>query len=347
MGEATSGGGRIAWLDILRGLGIVAVALGHSPGLPEAVHKYLYAFHMPLFFFASGLVFRLDAVALPLRQFAARLARRLLVPYLFFSVASYLFWLLIRRHFGKGPSLDIDPLKPLLGIPYGTQYDQLLVYNHTLWFFTAMFLAQMIFLALLKYTRRTGGLIAGLAFCALVGYAFSFYGGVRPPWSLDTAFTAVAFIGLGHLFREKIFGLSTAGCWGLVAVCLPLSLVAASLNSDVDMTWNRYGNIAWFYTASLAGTLFCLGLSRLLAHNRVLEYLGRNSIIFFPLHVLAFAVVTAALVFMWHLPHTVKYSSWLFAPLYTMVGLAVVAPVVFFINRWFPWIIGKPRKAGR
>ena len=54
---------RIAWLDTAKGIGIILVVLGHSMSpiltghmVMESLYKFLYMFHMPLFFFLSGVV---------------------------------------------------------------------------------------------------------------------------------------------------------------------------------------------------------------------------------------------------------------------------------------------------
>ena len=44
---------RLKWLDIAKGLGILLMVLGHS-SVPVVVAKFIWAFHMPLFFIASG-----------------------------------------------------------------------------------------------------------------------------------------------------------------------------------------------------------------------------------------------------------------------------------------------------
>ena len=43
-------------IDVLKGLGIIFVMLGHMVGIGfyEDIYVYIYSFHMPLFFFISG-----------------------------------------------------------------------------------------------------------------------------------------------------------------------------------------------------------------------------------------------------------------------------------------------------
>ena len=60
--SATEQNKRIDWIDMLRGLAIVCVILGHrqygtSGFLAEYFVPEIYSFHIPLFFFVSGLVF--------------------------------------------------------------------------------------------------------------------------------------------------------------------------------------------------------------------------------------------------------------------------------------------------
>ena len=64
---------RIKWIDACKGIGIIAVVLGHlaisynSTGfyaeystLLDALIRVIYSFHMPLFFVLSGYVFYLS-----------------------------------------------------------------------------------------------------------------------------------------------------------------------------------------------------------------------------------------------------------------------------------------------
>lgn len=50
---------RILYIDRLKGLAIVLVVMGHVFGFSQpddAITKFIYTFHMPLFMFLSGMV---------------------------------------------------------------------------------------------------------------------------------------------------------------------------------------------------------------------------------------------------------------------------------------------------
>jgi fucose 4-O-acetylase-like acetyltransferase len=89
--------GRIAWLDNAKSIGIFFVVLGHtlrgllssqilepSP-LLEGIDQWIYAFHMPLFFFISGLFAERLAVK-PWRQVWFNRVQVIIYPYILWSV---------------------------------------------------------------------------------------------------------------------------------------------------------------------------------------------------------------------------------------------------------------------
>ena len=90
---------RIKFVDIARGLGIILVVFGHAI-VPEIrntsnifmnIYKYIYIFHMPLFFFISGYVFEINKEKYSDKKlFIKKKAQNLLIPYLTFSIISYI-----------------------------------------------------------------------------------------------------------------------------------------------------------------------------------------------------------------------------------------------------------------
>ncbi|OYW16811.1 MAG: hypothetical protein B7Z52_07870, partial [Burkholderiales bacterium 12-64-5] len=84
---------RFTHVDTMKAIGIVLVVVGHSPGLNPFIKHVIYSFHMPLFFFISGLLLTEIKLALPYRAYFSALWKGLVLPYLFFFVVSYLYWL--------------------------------------------------------------------------------------------------------------------------------------------------------------------------------------------------------------------------------------------------------------
>jgi fucose 4-O-acetylase-like acetyltransferase len=90
-------GPRIARLDIYRGCAIILVALGHviQTQVADFDHNFLfkaiYIFHMPLFFYISGMVANLSAKKRNISSFIGMRALNLLLPFFCWYVVNFLF----------------------------------------------------------------------------------------------------------------------------------------------------------------------------------------------------------------------------------------------------------------
>ena len=75
---------RLNYIDTLKGLGIILVLIGHNYNLShdELAYKWIYGFHMPLFFFLSGFL----AKERPFRLEMKKCMEHLLIPFIFFAL---------------------------------------------------------------------------------------------------------------------------------------------------------------------------------------------------------------------------------------------------------------------
>ena len=79
---------RVAFLDVMKGIGILFVCLGHSVStMAHPLNVFVLSFHMPLFFFVSGVVFMSDAQR-SFKEFVIRKMRAILLPYVILVVLS-------------------------------------------------------------------------------------------------------------------------------------------------------------------------------------------------------------------------------------------------------------------
>ncbi len=95
---------RIDWLDAAKGLAIILVVVAHVLGglmaaglfepaeLGARVYQWIYCFHMPVFFCASGMLASHD-LGMPLGGCIRKHAERLLYPYFVWGVIAWLFHL--------------------------------------------------------------------------------------------------------------------------------------------------------------------------------------------------------------------------------------------------------------
>lgn len=89
------------YINTARGIAVLLVILGHSitedmaaASLPAFVLRtFVYSVHMPVFFFISGYLFQIkehDYFGSPLMEYTVSKFRRLMVPYISFSVINYI-----------------------------------------------------------------------------------------------------------------------------------------------------------------------------------------------------------------------------------------------------------------
>ena len=80
---------RIEWVDVSKVLVIWLMVLGHileKTGLDAVVRNMIYSFHMPFFFFISGLLYKNKTNSF--WQFTIANAKSLLIPYVFLRLCS-------------------------------------------------------------------------------------------------------------------------------------------------------------------------------------------------------------------------------------------------------------------
>lgn len=87
---------RLMYIDLLRGYTMLLVVIGHC-WMGDAVGEaMILAFHMPLFFFLSGFLFRhIQAFEKGLVPFVADKFRQLIIPYFVFEFINLVISLLI------------------------------------------------------------------------------------------------------------------------------------------------------------------------------------------------------------------------------------------------------------
>lgn len=184
----------LEWLDVLKGLGIISVVWGHS----GSSYGYLmFMFHMPLFFFISGYLYKPRTDQSWLKNAAAR-SKHLLIPYIFYLSLITLMSLVLAMRTGHPLSTAVNWTALLLG-------GSMLAGNYaTFWFVTCLFVVQIGYdLLRRKIQARWLRFIIVAGFYLLAHWESSFHQDVFVPWNADVAMFAISFYALGNAFRIK------------------------------------------------------------------------------------------------------------------------------------------------
>jgi len=325
---------RNSTIDIAKGLGILLVIFGHNDlviGEKGELFRIIFSFHVPLFFFLSGVFLNEsgDAAAF-MRSRADALLKPCFVVLAVFGVLRTT----VALH--PGESWDSVHVGYLLGMLYGTGST---IAVEPLWFLPHLFLASVFSFFVLRSMRDAAreqvALVAGalLVLGAVCIDHFWLTGPVKLgrgqvsclpglPWSLDLLPVTSALLIAGRLSARRIASMDFQ---------LPLFLVALAVfaglhiqfDETIDLNRRVYGN---FFVCSLqaaAGIYLVLSLSALLARfeawRRTLAYIGSGTLFILIGHGFVQAKVTAAL-------SPLLPSPWLVAPF--AVGTAAVLPLL-------------------
>lgn len=135
---------RIDFLDILKGIGIILVLIGHIYS-NNTIYHWLYSFHMPLFFMAAGYTYKEK----PVLQDIKRRFQTIVVPYFSFGLLILLYWTVLERRFRES---SMTPFESFIGLLRG-QYSYL-DFNVHLWFLPCFFLTVVLFNLTVRVGRK-------------------------------------------------------------------------------------------------------------------------------------------------------------------------------------------------
>ena len=348
--------GRIAWIDTLKGMGIIFVVLGHgySSANPKTL-AYIYSFHMPLFFFLAGYVLKGDSTA-AFGPFFLRRLRTRIVPYIFFFLIYYAAGLIM---FTQQTGLKISSVMLMDG------HEKLAAMvladrdvldgmgNVALWFLPCLFLAEnIVFLVRRVAGKNRAALLAGVAVLSFIAYGESVTGYLGLHGTAVTAMTAAVFYGCGSVagetsVNEGIFqGLRGNGVSAWLAA-IAASVALSFLNGRVDMSANYYGNYLLFYGAAFSGILCYALTARFISPSPWLAYFGKNSLIILCLH-LSLAQAARALyktVFkrLFGTEYAIVHNDF-YVVLIAALTLAFSIPCIYGIQTFRSAVIGKQKQ---
>lgn len=372
---------RLHWIDALKGIGIMLVVFAHH-SLPIALDTYIFSFHMPLFFFISGFLFNFGKYAESAGNFVKWRFRSLIVPYFSFAVLTCLFYFLLDTAFQPGvTNIEFFRNSALYGI-YSIVYalGPLVSYNPPLWFLTCLFVTEILFYGLAKnYYGKPGKIVFWLTAAGVLGYLYSVHVPFRLPWNADVALSAVVFYGAGNLFRkytgpEKLaepatepksgkemdsgsareLDLKIRNSFIRVEKFLPgififlnllyLAYLLESPTSDkVNMNVLKYGNFFSYYLLAFSGIFAFVYLFKKINSSGLLEYYGRNSLIVLALHFPVKDILTKLTILGFGVELEYFYYNTAFALSLTVLNLIFLIPVIFLINNYFPFLIGRKK----
>lgn len=361
---------RLFWLDAAKAYGMFLVYYGHFverisdlQGFVVGTaafsqYKFIYAFHMPLFFMLSGFVYRHKE-----QKFSSFLSHRLLtriLPAIFFNLVAIGVQFVLA---GGGASFyeryqDTNVLLDILsGYPFG---------NFVTWFLVCLFTVELLNYISYPILKNNLWKRAGLSVLASVaGYYLGLSQAAMselPLQGFNTWYVNEALIGLS--FYQMGFILKQSGFVDLLQrsfyryIGLGISLMATLMLFDLNqgpfigdrqlvlMAAVSHGNLFLFEITAIAGALLVLCVALSTPSKQPLTFIGQNTLTLLGLN---FFFAGFAKPIIDKLGLSVFDSGWavfLFCTALTLLSFAASIPVIQLLDRFLPQLIGKPRVKG-
>lgn len=304
---------RIDWIDSYKGIGICCVVLYHTQTLPEPISVFIASFFMPMFFFASGLTFKLKENV----TFCSFLKKRtvtLFFPYLLYLLCSIGVDLI--KHFLTGASFSA--VNCLIGILIGIRgyYDA----AGRGWFIYCFFVVELLMFALVRLSKNNSKKIAaGLCILFVAGYLYTrwLHDDFPLPWRFEDALVNLFFTGFAYLLREKIFKMKYKGFWFLIPAVFFALLNFRLSKAPVASSGSFYGELLPMVISAVCGCLFFVSVAQLL-NTKYAQFLGRNTLFIYLFHFFLWIYPLPNLL----LQNRISTESALYNPIYTLLMFA-------------------------
>lgn len=283
--------GRIEWLDVLRGLAMYLVVIGHATedSTPDTYRFYIYSFHMPLFFMISGASYFLQTRSrnYSFKDMVTNKVRTLLLPYFTLNFITLWIWILNFKILSHSDSTIWDKIHAV----FYSNEDYLSSPSNALWFLTTLFLTILAFYLLQLWCEGNEKiLILATALLGLSGYAMSLTKDKYDlPWHIDVIPIALVFFLTGYLFILYIQKIENAlnehGKQIIVFVlCILGGYLCARYNAKISMASKDYGSLILFIGSSFFFSLAMVLISMWIPKFKVLKFVGRNTIVCLAFH---------------------------------------------------------------
>lgn len=184
---------RYDWVDTLKFLGILFIYVGHYADAAGLFYKYVFQFHVPMFFFISGFFFK-NNTSENIINFAIKKFLKYMLPYFILNIL-YIVVCCLLNNYGIAFILK-NMIKMILGIRND------LISNST-WFIPCLFSIEMIYFVLNKIFKGNKYIlcILSLILYVIFIYLMPFNPIINPSWfwNIDSAFVYLIYFSLGNL----------------------------------------------------------------------------------------------------------------------------------------------------
>ena len=310
--------------------------LAHGGLTTVPIRDFIYAFHMPLFFILSGVLYRQRSV----KETFLKQWRMLLVPYFIINIMALLYYLLYYMFFGGFDLLQFvnTRIVPVfLGLGYNVgEYKPV---STPTWFFIVLFFTLML-MAICRSDRLK---VIAVVACMLGSKILSWLH-IDTYVPFDSAMLAFPFVAVGYFSQRFIT--PPSGDKGILllrsqALLLPLMVVLLILlhivNGRIDINLGKIGNsyILMYINGILGSLMVMLVAMRFTSYSAIASVLASGGMLVVGFNLFAIDYAKRLWKFM-----TGYQIDEMVGMLLCIVILSAFYVVILFCKRYFKIILG-------
>lgn len=351
---------RLDYLDMVKGIGIFFVVLGHIEYISTPLRVWISSFHMPLFFIVSGILMAVkNEPSLDFKQSVQKKFKGIIIPYLWFSFAYFI--------------IDIANVTIIKNIDMRTFWVDLIssatFYGMSvLWFLPALFLASVGFL----FTRERLGDKKTIVFLIVIALAcYSVQRKVLNPLydNYSSSLFITSLINLCRVFLRASIGMSFLGYSYYIhkllvefmpflfttptlksriiqlilgIAMLTINIYLSTVNEAVDMHYIILNNVVLYYIGAFLGCYGIILICKNIPSFKLITYYGRNSLIVMACHVNFYILYAALRIALKIDQYTTHAKHYIFLTITMFFVFLFSTIVIEGIQRFFPFVLGKP-----
>lgn len=315
---------RLQYIDIAKAIFMIFIVMDHT-GVIEPF-PICYDSEVPAFIFLSGLFFSVkDAFSV----FVKAKFKRIVIPFLFFYLISYLAFVIGKSVYP--PLASMTEAKGFMDV-----FSQKQLFNGALWFLPALFFVQIIYYPIEKFVVNNYIKFIVILIIGIIG-ALLGTNGISLPLFFDNALALLPYFYIGKTLMKTGFFNNTSTsniCKEIVFSVIIIVILYMVYPISVQPSLNLWSRIYLVDVVMLTLVSGCVLLLCKFMPSILLAWIGRNTMFIMCTHHIIYRPIKQVL-----MSFGLNNSLWspILVSIITMLLVCLMAPIV---SKYLPWTIG-------
>lgn len=328
---------RIHWVDISKCLLIICVIVYHIPVFAEQngvegfewmynIRPFFRAYFMPAFFVITGFCSTFQGPSF--WSFAYKNFKLLMIPNFLIEIGTPISSYLLTRNMNVGAYIDVFKGFAISG---------------GFWFLTSLFFAKLAYYGM-KQLSKSMIVVGVMSLVALLVGIILHESGFPNIWNLENTLALIPFFWIGQITYQYQSVMLRLKSLIVISLLYPLGIVLFHLMCDGDEPFITLHvevalrQIPLFLMLSISGTFLCFMVSKWILRNKIMEYIGRETITIYLFHMYFLLKLLPHIKGIVHTGLT-GYVGGVLVVLATLAFCSIVDKIL--TAKYFKWVLGK------